>query len=249
MIHNNHIRNGNFNSSEIVALMSQPTASLKKEGEIFGKAAYTFIEECNYERKLGRSISEESNARPLVWGKHLEGKVFDLLPMDYKLSSQETDVHPTINYWVGSKDGLKFGENKTVIDIKCPFTLKSFCQLVQPLYDGLTGIEAINKIRDTHKDGEKYYWQLVSNAIINDCTHAELIVYMPYLSELDEIKSSAEGVPELYFLSMASINELPYLIDNGFYKNINIVNFEVPQEDKDLLTERVLKAGKFLLNN
>jgi hypothetical protein len=236
---NNKPRNGNYTSSEIVAL-----TTVAKDGKSFGKPALTYIEETNMERRLGRSLTDESNARALVWGKLLEGYWFDLLGLEYTLSSTETDVHPTIPYWAGSKDGMK---KDTVIDIKSPITLKSFCQLVQPLYDGFTGIDAMNAVRENHKDGEKYYWQLVSNAIINNTRHAELVVGMPFFSEIPQIKKLADGLPNCYWIAMANDDELPFLLDGGYYKNINIIRFEVPQEDKDFLTERVKKAGEFLI--
>lgn len=232
-------RVGNFTSSEIACLLSKD-----KSGKGFGKAALTYIEETNIERRLGRSLTEECFAKPLVWGKLLESFWFDQLGLEYTLSSTETDVHPTIPFWAGSKDGVK---KDTVIDIKSPLTLKSFCQLVQPLYDGLTEMDAMNAIRDTHKDGEKFYWQLVSNACIGNLPFAELIVGMPYKSQLQEIKQLADGQPNCYWLAMALEEELPYLPDGGYYKNLNTIRFKVPQEDKDLLTERVEKAGELLI--
>jgi hypothetical protein len=99
---NNIARRGNFTSSEIVAL-----TTLSKDKKSFGAPALTYIEEKNFERKLCRSLDSESNARPLVWGKLLEGYWFDLLGLEYTLSSTETDVHPTIKCWSGSKDGMK----------------------------------------------------------------------------------------------------------------------------------------------
>lgn len=240
----NKPRIGNFTSSEIVAL-----TKVGKDKVSFGAPALTYIEECNMERRLGRSLTDESNAKPLTWGKLLESRAFELLGLEYSLSSTETDVHPNIPYWAGSKDGMKFDEGKTVIDIKCPITLKSFCQLVQPLYDGLTGNLAMEAIRENHKDGDMYYWQLVSNSILNNTKFAELIVYVPYLSELPEIKLLADGNPNAYWIAMAGEDELPYLIDGGYYKNLNTIRFEVPQADKDFLTALVLKAGALLINN
>lgn len=255
MIHNSKIRNGNFSSSEIVAL----TTEGKKAGT-FGAPALNYIEEKNMERRLGRSVDQESNAKPLVWGKTIEKRVFNILSLDYILTSQETDSHPTIPYWVGSKDGMKFDTGRTVIDIKSPITLKSFCQLVQPLYDGLEGMEAMSAIRNgyvdkngvshsKHKDGEKFFYQLVSNAIINDCKFAELIIYVPYESEIPEIKLEVDGLPNCYWIALAADGELPFIKDEGYYKNINIIRFEVSEEDKNFLTEKVLQAGKLLINN
>jgi hypothetical protein len=230
------IRNGNLTSSECYPL----TAGVKG----LTKPAFTYIEEKNMERRMGCAIDTESNAKPLVWGKLLEGRCFNELGLEYSLISQETIVHPEIDYWVGSPDGVK---EDTVIDIKCPMTRKSFCQLVQPLYEGCEGKDAMGRVRNDHKDGEKYYWQLVSNSILTGKPYAELIVYMPYLSELPAIKFLADGEPNCYWINYATENELPYIPDNGYYKNINIIRFEVPQEDKDLLTERVKEAGKHLI--
>lgn len=248
---NNKVRNGNYTSSEIVALING------------GKAATTYILETNIERKLGRSISDEVTARPTTWGSLIEKRVFEILPLDYILSSTETDVHPTIPYWAGSKDGIKHDAGKTVVDIKSPFTLKSFCQLVDPLYDGLSGMDAMNAIRSgyvdgkkmehpKHKDGEKFYWQLVSNAVINNTQFAELIVYMPYKSEIDDIRMMAHNVESAdagkhYFIAMAGEDDLPYILDEGYYKNLNIIRFEVPLGDKLKLAKCVEEAGKLLI--
>jgi hypothetical protein len=243
---NNIARVGNFTSSEIVAL-----TKIKENGS-FDKAALTYIEETNMERRLGRSLTEEVNARPLTWGKLLEQRVFELLGLEYIYLATETIVHPLFPYWAGSPDGEKNGD--TITDTKCPTALKSFCQLVDPLYKGLEGLAAMNAIRKSHKDGEKFYWQLVSNAILKDYRFAELIVYMPYKSELPEVVQMAHNVPaehlsRHYWIAMAQEDDLPYLVDGGYYKNLNVVRFEVPQEDKDFLTGRVLEAGKLLIGN
>lgn len=235
-------RIGSFTSSEVVALTTTGKGELG-----FGAPAITYIKEKNMERRLGMSLDSEADAKPLTWGKRVEKNVFDLLGMEYILTSTETDVHPLIDYWAGSKDGIKHDEGKTVFDIKCPFTRKSFCGLVQPLYDGLAGMDAMNAIRKEHKDGEKYYWQLVSNSVINNCKFAELIVYAPYQSELDLIRLEAQGEDNCMWLAFASDDSLPYIRNNGYYKNLNIIRFEVPQTDKDMLTECVLKAGKLLI--
>lgn len=240
----NSDRVGNFSSSEIFALNT-----LSRDKQSFGAPALTYVKKKNQERRLGRSIQTESNARPLTWGKVLEARVFDLLGLEYSLLSLETMVHPKYDFWCGSADGKKEDFGRTIMDIKCPITLDSFCDLVDPLYDGLTGIDAMYKVRDNHKDGEKYYWQLVSNSIINDCRYAELIVYMPYESEIVEIKKEVDGMPNCYWIAMAGEDELPFIKDGGFYKNLNIIRFEVPQEDKELLTQNVIKAGKMLVNN
>lgn len=259
-INSNLLRVGNFTSSEIVAL----TTNGKAKGT-FGKPFYTYIEECNMERNLGRSLENESNARPLSWGHLIEGRVFELLGTEYQLVSQETIVHPTINFWAGSPDANKFDQGQTVVDIKAPLTLKSFCRLVAPIYDGLSGLEAINAIRNgfidshghphpEHPDGDKFFWQLTSNAILTGSKYAELKIYVPYRRELEEIRDLAQrdlsgAAGNVYWIANASDYELPWLKEGGYYKNLNTIRWEVSTEDKDFLTQRVLEAGQFLDNN
>ncbi len=235
---NNLQRIGNLTSSEIVAIMS--TGRTKAD---LGVPAINYIEERNLERKLGRSLNTESDARPIVWGKAIESRVFELLGLEYQLISKETIVNPETPYHSGSPDAIK---KDTVIDIKSPMTLKSFCKLVDPLYEGFKDIDAMNEIRDNHKDGDKFYWQLVSNAILTNSKYAELIVYVPYLSELMDIRDHARHV---YWIANATDEELPYLPDNGYYKNLNVVRFEVPECDKESLIERIKMCGKLLINN
>jgi hypothetical protein len=275
---NNITRVGNCTSSEIVALLSMGSREMtdvemdaykrvnpkgrKKTIESWpGQAALTYIEECNMERRLGRSLTDESNARPLTWGKLLEPQVFDLLGLEYSLTSKDSITHPDIPYWAGSPDGHT---DTAVVDMKCPLTLKSFCKLVHPLYERelhmtevngtwvYDGNKAINWVRENHKDGEKYYWQLVSNACLLNKQFAELIVYMPYKSELAAIKFLAQSVSgdeisKFYWIAMAGPDDLPFLIEDGYYQNVNIIRFEVPQADKDLLTQRVQQAGEYLI--
>lgn len=250
-IYQNTERIGNFTSSEIVAL----TKNGKEKGSI-GEPAYTYVEECNMERRLGRNLSSEAETRPIIWGKFIEKRVFDLLDFDYIHTSQTTLSHPTIPYWKGSPDFLY---PDTVADAKAPTSIKSFCQLVDPYFEkdengvyqmkhpGLT-IEAVRK---NHKEGEKFYWQLVSNACIKDAKFAELIIYVPYKSELEVIREMASNYDgdqnKIAWINWASDDELPYLIEGGHYQNLNIIRFEVPQADKDFLTSRVKELSKHLI--
>lgn len=241
-IKNQALRVGNFTSSEIVALTSKG-----KDKTSFGKPALTYISECNMERRLGRSLTDEVRARPTSWGNLVEKRVFDIIGTEYSESSKETIGHKHFDFWFGSPDGYKYkgSETDAVIDIKCPLTLKSFCELVD--------CKTIDEVRENHKDGEKFYWQLVSNSILTGVNNAELIIYMPYQSELEEIRelarNSDEGVmSKYYWVHNASDDELPYLIEGNHYKNLNVIRFEVPQADKDFLTECVAKAGALLID-
>lgn len=224
-------RLGRFTSSEIYNLTKKD-----RTGKKFGQAALTYIQEKNFERRLGRSLSEQVSARPLEWGRLVEQRAFDVLGLEYSLVSNVTiEHHDMPDVWAGSPDGVK---NNVVMDIKCPSTLKSFCQF----YD-ITDKESLI---DNHKSGEQYYWQLVSNAILTNVNKAELIIYCPYKSELDIIRGMAQE-QLLKWVEYATDEQLPYLLDNGYYNHLKIITLDIPKEDKDYLTECVLEAKKLLL--
>ena len=193
----------------------------------------TYLQELAYEKKLGRGLGTESNARPLTWGKFVESRVFDILGLEYSLVSTDTIQHPNIAHWSGTPDGVT---KTSVIDIKCPFTMKSFCELVE--------IIERNDIEYFKSEKPEYYWQLVSNAVLTEKTHAELIVYCPFQSELMDIRIACdnyEGADQykLRFIAESSDEEIPYIIDGGNYSNINIFKFEVPASDIELLTNKI----------
>lgn len=225
-------RVGNFSSSEIWKLMTNG----RKKGSV-GKPAETYIQEKVYERKLKRSLHQKQNSRSTTWGTFVEKHVFDLIGLNYKLVSKERYVHPWLKCWTGMPD-LISRDQKVVGDIKCPWTLKSFCELV----------EIVNKGPEALKESKpEYYWQLVSNSILTGINTAELIIYMPYKSELQEIKDKAndhswDGVlteNDVAFINFASDQELPYILEDSSYKNINTLRFDINAEDADELSERV----------
>lgn len=242
-------RIGRFTSSEIHNLLS---VNVKKDG--FGKPALTYINEKRIERRLGRSIDVESNAKPLTWGKAVEKYVHEYhLPTSYSYCSSETIAHPEYgDFWAGSPDHIKHDEGTTVVDIKCPITLKSFCTFADLFVasNGKLEFAATLDILKEHPDGEKYYWQLVSNAILLNAKYAELVVFCPKRSELQAIRDfvgKIDGDQAPYFwIDRSRDSELPWIPDNGYYKNIYVFRFEVPESDKQLLTEKVKAAGLML---
>lgn len=223
---NNKERNGNFTSSQAHKLTGAP------------KPFATYVAEKNLERKLNSSIESEAYSQPMAWGNFLEQRVHDMLGTEYELCSDTTDVHPTINYWAGSKDFIVRG--KKISELKC-YQLKNFALYTDAL---LTKDTELLK-----NEFEKEYWQAVSNAIISEVPVAELISYCPYESELPDIREMAIDYNEPDAWKYRFIYEntiLPCLKDGGYYKNLNIFEFEVPQKDIDFLTARVLEAGKLL---
>lgn len=275
------IRDGNFNSSTIVALTScgtrkmtadekaewkkdhpRSTKELIEDPNTLGEAALTYIQECNWERRIEGSLDNESNAKPLAWGKLCElyvqskNEYVDL--MEWEQRPDEPIAHPEFDYWTGTPD---MTNTDTVGDIKAPFTPKSFCTLVQPIIDGMEGVEAMKALRfgykdkkgfehKKHPDGEKFFWQIVSNACITGKPYGELKIFCPFQSQLNEIRALAQQQDgaggRFYGIAMSPDEELPHLPDGGFYKNWYSIRFPVPQSDKDALTARVKLAGALL---
>jgi hypothetical protein len=221
------MRVGNFTSSEIWKLTTRD-----RSGKGFGKSALTYIEEKSDEILTGRSMSQNSGARETAWGTFVEKIAFTKLPLNYRLTSSDRYKHESISNWSGMPDILY--EN-CVGDIKCPFTVKSYMNLYK-----------INSIESFKERTDDYYWQLVSNAILTDSDFSELIIYCPYKSELDEIREMANSYDDdqnqIAFINWATDEQLPYLPDGGLIKNLKIIKFEVPNEDKEFLIESVSMA-------
>lgn len=197
---------------------------------------YTYVEEKKRENKLRRSLDTGASSKDTAWGTFLEQRVFDLIGFHYNMKSDETKAHPTINGWAGSSDLIVL--NKKVSDIKC-YGLNKFTQYADCLVK-----KDINLLRT---DFKKEYWQLVSNAVINEVPNAEAILYAPYLSELPEIIEMVENYDGMdqykyRFIAESTWHELNVIPDDSGYKNLNIFEFEVPKDDIDFLTERVIKA-------
>lgn len=244
-------RNGNFTSSKIGLLMTEG----RKAGSL-GAPALSYIEELNMERRLGRALCDDVDARALSWGKLCEIRVFELLGLEYTLCSQETLSHPTISCWKGSPDAKC--EGGKVAEIKCPKTLKAFCLSVDPYndyengihYDALT-IEAYRANLKEGKKGDKHYWQTVSNGILTYSDQGELIIYCPYQSELQAIRELAanfDGDKQFRYkwIADAPDDELPHLVDGGHYKNLNIISFPITDEIKAALTVQVINCSQLL---
>jgi hypothetical protein len=231
-------RYGNFTSSEIFKLISRD-----KSGKGFGAPALTYIEERNLEFKLSRSLDTDVYTRDMAWGIFLERRVYELLPFGYALQSDITNSHPTIPFWRGSAD-LTF-EDLKIAEIKC-YQPKKFAKYTDAIMAG-----------DLQKFKEEFvqeYWQLVSNAIINKVPNAEAISYMPYKSDLHLIREMADLYDEpdnwkYRFIAEGEDNTLAFLPNGGYYKDLNRFEFEVPQEDIELLTYRVQQAGEMLIKN
>lgn len=225
-------RIGNFTSSEIHKLLSEGT----RKGT-FGKPALTYIEEKKTEKRMGRSLEVEFYSHATQWGLLLEKRIESLIDeFGYMLESQKTRVHPKYNFWAGSRDMFK--EKVKVGEIKA-YQPKNFAAIVDCMMQ--KDVILLKKLFP------KEYWQTVSNAAISEVQIGELIAYMPYLSELEDIREMAANYDDYdqwkyRFISEGENCTLPYLPDGSYYKNLNRFEFKVPKSDFDLLEQKVIKA-------
>lgn len=225
-------RVGNFSSSEIWKL----TKSGRGKNEYFSQTALTYIREKIFEKKLGRSVSNGGGIESL-WGTFVERYAFNKMQeIDLSLQLVSFDqrfFHTKIERWSGVPD---VESRKRVGDIKCPFTLNSFCSLVQIIESG--------DLERLKSDKPAYYWQLVSNGILTNKSTAIFIVYCPYKKDLQEIKNDAflqDDYSRIY-----NERNCPYLLEEMEYKDLNYFEFDIPYQDIDFLTERVFEAVKLL---
>lgn len=223
--------------------------------------ALNYIKEKVREYKLGRSINNNAKTSALVWGKVIEMYVFQdksKMPLRFRdgnLIGRLT--HHEVERWTGIPDFLE-GEpskNSIVSDLKCQSSLIRFCDLHDNTVD-------LQTFKENHKE---YYWQLVSNAILTFSDKAKFMWYVPYASELPKILEFVQSIDEnslpsdlsiwqvkrisddiLDFMDTGRQPAFAYLPDNSEYSDLTTFEFEISQEDKDLLTSRVKMAVKEL---
>ena len=256
----NEKRVGRFTSSKVYLLIPEgsrkmtedelkawkkdnPKSQKKNIAYGFSDGGLTYIAEKRHERKLGRSLDMGHYSRSSAWGLFLEQYVYQhFVGLSYEISASETKVNPKIPYHAGSTDLLVAG--KKVSDIKC-FEPRKFCDIVECFL-----------LKDLEQFKEKFkaeYWQLVSNALIHDVNRAESIVYMPTEEDLEEIKEMAmdyQGADQwkYRFIYESDNHQLAYIPNGSEYTSLNKLEFEVPQEDKNLLIQRLALAEEYLTN-
>lgn len=238
---NNDKRCGKFTSSMVYKLIKLDT-----KGN-FQKPGLTYIEETQIERRMESCLDGGAHTQALAWGNWCELVVYSILGLEYQISSKQTLLHPKYgDFWSGSVDlfteNPKTKKKESIAEIKC-YQKKMFAQYTDCLLK--KDIELLKK------DFPKEYFQIVSNAIIHNVDIGEAITYMPYVSEAKEIREMVEDYDgddqwRYKFIRDRDIEDLPFLPDGGYYKNINKFAFVVPDEDKALLESRILQAAEFL---
>ena len=230
-------RVGRFTSSMVHTLIK------KGRSAEFSAPGIKYINEKRHERKLMRSLDTGAYSRASAWGLFLEQFVFShFMGMRYVMCADKTALNSSIDNHAGSADLIIPGE--LVADIKC-FQPRKFCLIADCFL--------LEDLEQFKKDFAAEYWQLVSNAMIHKVTRAESIVFMPTeenLVEIREMSHNYEG-PDKWkyrFIVESDDYELAYIPNGSKYNSMYRFEFEVPQADIDLLTERLALAEDELIN-
>lgn len=231
-------RNGNFSSSEIYKLLPP-----QRGNKPFLASGENYIQEKVYENRLGLPLTIDTDSKPTNWGNFMERYLFlEYLDATYEDTNNiERIFHPNIEHWCGVPDSI-VRNAECFVEIKNPYTRKSFCEAHAWLTEGWETFKA-NK--------PDWAWQLVSNSILTGYNTVEFILFMPYKEELATIAEMAsyyDGEDQFKYGFLQYADSLPYIEKGGYYENLNRFVFEIPQEDKDLLTERVQLAVEELKN-
>lgn len=242
---NNEQRQGRLTSSRIHVICADGRSKSPITGVNWSAPALTYFEEKRIERRMQTCLDVDgAYSQPMAWGNFMELVLFNILGLEYKIESKETRVHPSKSLgevWAGSRDlivpGVKVGE------IKC-YQKKKFA-----LYTDCLMLKDVELLK---KQFPQEYWQMVSNAAIERVSVAEAISYMPYESEMEEIREmvrdyDGDDIWKYRFICEKPNSQLPVLKDGGYYSNITKFEFEVPQDDLDLLNDRVTLAKKEII--
>ena len=247
----NKERIGRFTSSNIYKLIPYGSVPMTKDELIehkklfpksrkknkdggFSEKGLTYIREKKLERRMGATLDTNAYSQSAAWGIACETVIFSHLGLDYKMQSQDTFLHTNeklSKYWSGSVDLTV--PNEKVAEIKC-YQRKNF-----GFYADCLMQKDVDLLR---KDFPKEYWQIVSNAIIHNVDVGEAILFMPFESEMDDLRGMIEETWQTRFIFEKENWELPCLPDDGYYNNIYIFTFEIPKQDKEFLTQRIKEA-------
>lgn len=232
-----------FTSSKISVLMVDGKG---KYG--FGAGAITYINQKAMELELGRGISLPVNKWEMSWGKLWEVWVHWQLGSEYELVIDKTTIHPKYEFWSGSEDF------QVKVDYGCISELKCYQMENHFKYSRCLQKQDIELFK---KEFSAEYWQIVSNSLIHNTKFGEAIAFMPTEENLIEMRQLVEETDYIEkhikddlwkyrFVYEKDLWDLPFIPIHSDFASMTKFRFEVPVNDKILLTKKVIDANKFL---
>lgn len=171
----------------------------------------------------------------------------------YQCAAMAATLDMPLNANIGHSYIIPFKEKSGLVKAQFIIGYKGYKQLaLRNGYKNKSGLEV-----KKHTDAEKYFWQCVSNACLENLPKAELLIFCPYLSDLPELADFISNLDDVdlqiraEWIHSAIINEnydaLPWIPDGGFYKSLNAIVFDVPDADRIFLTYRVQQLSPLLI--
>ena len=240
---NRQERVGCFTSSQIHKLIKSG-----RGGEIFSAVGKTYIKERKFERLLGRSNGTNPYTQAIAWGHIMEQLCYSKLELAYTLCSDETTAHHDPEYaefWKGTQDYII--QTHAIAEQKS-YQLKKAAEYSDCLMQ--------KDIELFKNEFPEEYWQIVSNACINNVKLGEAISYIPYRADLENLRDKMQTTDilehwgfgeELWkyrFIIERDIYDLPWIEEGGYFKDITRFRFLIPVEDMEILSERVKLANE-----
>lgn len=162
-------RRGQFTASEIEAIC-------KPKG--FGATGETYILQRIAESFTDPSYDVEMDTMATKWGKQWESVAIDVYQRRTKATVEPVGfiVHDELPYFGGSPDGIVYksgmGAASGIIEVKCPFAAENHLKHCM-----------IDSALTFKEDFPKYYWQCVSNFIINKSAFVDFVSFDPRMSK------------------------------------------------------------------
>jgi hypothetical protein len=227
-------RAGAFTSSEIYKLVARH----KKTGEYL-VSRDSYINKVFMELQYNCPMSSYGDSRPTIWGKLLEKWYMAQIELGTPTPT-DTLTHPECPLWKGTPDMI-YKQEKMVGDLKCPSDLERFAIAYECKGD-------IDKLRATYKEGEKYYWQLMSNAVLTGSDKCKLVFYVPSEADIEEPKTgiraySDDGEGKHHWVLFSNYYELPHVPKESSLPNQVVIEWQVDKIERQQLINDVLSAA------
>jgi hypothetical protein len=246
-------RHGYLTSSEVAVLVPVPTRPMTEDElkarekgnrrttiedpNAFTVGGETLIRQTRHEIRLGRPIDRDAgDTFATSWGTTLEYFAFKRFDTDYerRFHSKEFFEHPTIPRYGGCPD---YSMPRVLAgDMKCP-QLSAYMDAYE--------CGTIHELRESLKDGEKFYWQLMSNSLILGVPECELVFFCPKRSMLDAVRTVALEADAWWW--NWEDERLPYIPDESEIGPLKVFRWVADKADLELLESRLKLASERVL--
>ena len=243
----------NNKANRVARITSSKVSLLLVDGKQelgFGAGAITYLNGKKKELEFGRGLELPVNKWELLWGKLWEPFVYWQLGNEYEMVIDQTTIHPKYPQWSGSQDfnildkGIKIG----ISELKC-YQMSNHYDYVKVLQSGNVDV--------FRKEYKQEYYQIVSNCIIHGVDVGEAIAFMPTEIQLIEMRDLLENSDYIekqlkddawkyrQFYEK-ELWDLPFIPEHSDFPSMVKFRFNVPIEDKILITKKVLNGIKYL---